>query len=148
MTEISVSFRVMSKELAPEVVTEALNLTPSQAHRRGDPHFGPSGARYSDYSEGLWSLRSQLPRTAPLDEHLASLAEVLVSRAAAVRTLALEHRLDLFIGVFGDGTGNFGFGISGEVLQSLAQLGVPLGFDVYEVNSDEPETREGEPSGP
>jgi Domain of unknown function (DUF4279) len=136
MTEFSVAFRVKSTDLDPQDVTNALGLEPSKSHKRGDAHRGPSGKRYSDFSGGLWSLKSPLAASASLDEHLLALLDQLGSRAATIRELTVDYRIDFFIGVFGNGLGNFVFSISGEVLQSVAKLRVTLDFDVYEVNND------------
>jgi Domain of unknown function (DUF4279) len=136
MTRFAVSFRVTSKDLMPENITSALALAPSEAHKRGDPNVGNSGRRYADYSVGVWLLKSPLPEDAMLDEHLLVMVDKLEGRAGAIHELAHDHQVDFLIAVFGNGLGNFGFEISKEVLRAVAMLGVPLGFDVYEINDD------------
>lgn len=128
---VKAAFRVMGPDLDPAVVSQLLELEPTEAHRRGDPRVGKSGRRYSDFAEGLWGWRTDLAKSEPLAEHLRALLDVLEPKAMAFQQLQeMGLRLDLFVGVFGS-EGNFALILEQELLSRLARLGVDLVLDVY-----------------
>jgi hypothetical protein len=133
MATFSARFRIMGADLDPEAISSRLNFKPDQSHRRGDPNYGKSGRRYSDFSEGLWSVKSNLPDTDPLDDHLAFLIDKLRGRASVLNELQQQgYRTDVYVGAFGEETGNLGFSISNASLRALGDLGLKLELDVYD----------------
>lgn len=121
----------MKGDLKPLEISTFLGLTPSHVHERGDPRVGDSGRRYSDYSEGLWELRSTLNESAPLDEHLRALLLILRDRGSLLQDLrASGHVLDIFAGVFAEG-GNATVTLDAGLLRELGELGLSVVFDVY-----------------
>lgn len=131
MPTFSVSFRVMGADLVPGEVSDLLGLKPDEAHRKGDPNIGRSGRRYSDFSEGLWALRSSADEGDPPDRHLSELLARLNGCAALLGELRRQgYRMDVFIGVFGI-EGNSGFSIDPEISRKLGELGTKLEFDLY-----------------
>ena len=131
MADITASFRVMSEDLDSDEVSRVLGLSPHHTHLRGSPRIGHSGHRYSDFSEGLWELRSVLGVSEPLDAHLRGLATILEVRKEALSRLRdLGHELDIFVGIFDEG-GNTMIKLKAETLARISNIDVPLIFDVY-----------------
>lgn len=129
--EVRAAFRVMGPNLDPAEISRLLELEPTESHRRGDPRFGKSGQRYSDFSEGLWGWRPALSDNEPFAEHLDALLNVLEPKAAVLQQLRdLDLRLDFFVGVFGS-EGNFVLVLEHTLMKRLGALGVDLVFDVY-----------------
>ena len=127
----SVSFRLMAKDLDPKEISQLLGMSPDDAHKRGDPNWGKQGRRYSDFSEGLWSLASDVSRDEPPAVHVKDITDRLAGCAEALDTLRLRgYRMDIFIGVFGL-EGNSGFALPAEVCEVVGRLGIALDFDLY-----------------
>ncbi|HEX6903867.1 MAG TPA: DUF4279 domain-containing protein [Thermoanaerobaculia bacterium] len=133
MTTFSLSFRVMGTDLDPDLVSQILGMEPSQSHKKGDPNIGKSGRRYSDFSEGLWALSLQSKEANNLEERLSTIVELLRDREKELKSLReLGYRMDIFVGVFGESTGNLGFSIDSNLLSALGKLGLTLDFDIYD----------------
>jgi Domain of unknown function (DUF4279) len=121
----------MRESLEPSEISSLMGLKPSHSHRKGDPHIGRSGRRFSDFSQGLWELRSALPSEAPLTTHLKDLAGLLEERVGILDQLrSSDHAMDIFIGVFDEG-GNTMFVLEDEAVQMFARLHLDIVFDVY-----------------
>ena len=128
----SASFRIMGGDLEPSEVSRCLALEPDEAHRAGDPRPSSSGRTYSAYSEGLWSLDSGIDPRMPPGDHAAGLLARLEGRGQALRQIKESgYEIDLFVGVFGNGTGNLGFSVDSKTMMALAELGIALEVDVY-----------------
>jgi len=72
--EISVSFELKGSELEPEKITALLGIIPTKTWRVNDLVHPKAGVRRK--SNG-WSLKSQLDKSAELDEHIKSIFEEL-----------------------------------------------------------------------
>ncbi len=72
--EISVSFELRGSELEPEKITALLGIIPTKSWRVNDLVHPKAGVRRK--SNG-WSLKSQLDKSAELDEHIKSIFEEL-----------------------------------------------------------------------
>lgn len=78
MADFRATFRIMAEDLNPTEISDLLGLTPDHAHSQGSPRIGKSGRQYSNFKEGLWELRSRLPLSNSLADHLTALIDVLV----------------------------------------------------------------------
>jgi len=72
--EISVLFELRGSELEPEKITALLGIIPTKTWRVNDLVHPKAGVRRK--SNG-WSLKSQLDKSAELDEHIKSIFEEL-----------------------------------------------------------------------
>jgi hypothetical protein len=72
--EISVLFELRGSELEPEKITALLGIIPTKSWRVNDLVHPKAGVRRK--SNG-WSLKSQLDKSAELDEHIKSIFEEL-----------------------------------------------------------------------
>jgi hypothetical protein len=131
MVEVSASFRIMGKNLRPSVVTEMLGLDPDHSHELGSPRVGNSGRRYSDFSEGLWELRSKLTASASPADHLRAFVAILIEQQSALRSLRdLGYTMNIFVGIFDD-SGNVMFKVESQLMKAVASLEIDVVLDVY-----------------
>jgi Domain of unknown function (DUF4279) len=121
----------MGKDLDPEEISQLLGMSPDVAHKRGDPNWGKQGRRYSDFSEGLWSLKSALSRDQLPAEHIKDITDKLAGREEVLEILRQRgYRIDIFIGIFG-ADGNSGFDLPANISGVVGRLGINLEFDLY-----------------
>jgi len=137
--EYSATWRVLSTSLGLADLSRALG-DPTQGHDRGDlVSPGRSDARRS---QSLWSLESGLPRTEPMEAHVAALLVAAERRRAGLARVRPDVRTDFFCGAFrhdqwspvsAAGTVVFGCGfvLEPDVLRRLAELEIPFSCDLY-----------------
>ncbi len=76
-------------------------------------------------------MRSKLPESESLPNHLLGLVEVLgVRKEALLQLHSLGYALDIFVGIF-DETGNITVKLENQVLLAIYMLGIDLILDVY-----------------
>jgi hypothetical protein len=132
---VEVSFRIAAEALDPDVVTEALGITPDVAHRKGDivdEKVGTRMLRMGPFRAGIWSVRSQTPSNKALDFQIQTLLALLEPKGAAIRELVESGcSADFFCGLF-MGEYNDGEELSPETLDGIAALGAKLSLDIYD----------------
>lgn len=132
--KITASFRVMGAQLDPDEVSALLEIKPDLCHRRGDPHFGKGGRQYSDFSEGLWSFRSDSATCGDVESHVEDITKRLNGRGDSIRRLlAAGLRAEIFIGVIGI-VGNYGFSLRSDIVKAIGELGLEIDFDLYNID--------------
>jgi hypothetical protein len=112
----------------PRVISDTLGLTPSDVWVAGGTRL--RGGRVA--SVNSWEIQSQLgDSTAPLDEHIANLLDLVGPRLATLRrTVApLDTGINC-VDYFPEFQGN-GFHLSLELLRRLVDLQLSVDFDLY-----------------
>ena len=129
--ENSVCFRVMGMNLDPQSISESLQLTPTQQHKRGEANTSSSGREYGKFAESLWALDSPLNSESSVDSHVKSLVAELAGKEHLVARFNEDGlRADFFVGIVGIGEAH-GFRLSSEAVEGLARLNLAIEFDVY-----------------
>jgi len=77
----------------------------------------------------FWSLESDLPETATIDEHVTALLRRVSQDRAVWQSLA-RFKPDIFLGLFVTGF-NQGDSVSALTASLLAERGIELQFDIY-----------------
>jgi hypothetical protein len=131
MPKFVVSFRIMGAGVEPDAISKALDLRPTESHRKGDERRGREGRTYAPYSEGLWCMTVSVDDASGVDAPMKELLGRLVPHKEALAILRSLHRADIFVGVFSR-DGNSAFELSTENQALLNQLSLPLSFDVYD----------------
>jgi hypothetical protein len=109
-------------------ITDAIGLAPTSSHDICDPRSARDPRPWQNLH---WSLDSGLPDTAPLEEHLAALCDILEPHATALHQLRADgYVLDWFCLVGIDGTQG-GVVLSPMLLQRLAPIPAELALDIY-----------------
>jgi len=130
ISRVDTSLRLVGDDLEPGLVTEKLGITPESAHRKGDVVLSrgvPRGHRPT----GVWIMRSKLPDSASLDQHLKALLTVLEPKASAIQELKDKgYATEFYCGLFLDHW-NRGTTLSPKTLGRIAALGAKLSLDIY-----------------
>jgi Domain of unknown function (DUF4279) len=124
---IALGLRVIGPGLDPDRISELLGCAPSGSHKAGDPVSKDGRGRRS---EGSWRLKSTLPESAALDDHLSNVLDRVSSDLAVWRELTNRYRADVFCGLFLDSF-NRGTALSASSCKALADRGLTVSFDIY-----------------
>jgi hypothetical protein len=118
----------------PRAVSEIMGLEPTEAWVKGEHYSASSpGARRT---HSRWALESGLDEGEPLEGHIRALLARLEPKQVEIRQVA--ERFTARIGVaqyFYEM--NPGFRIESDILERLANLGLPIDFDQYCLGQDE-----------
>jgi hypothetical protein len=114
------SLRIASEDLDADAIGELLGRRASSTREsEGDPTFT------------VWVLESGLDPSAPIEDHLYILMEVLRDRRAELRRLAERANVEVWLsyspGTRGQRSAVFGHAVLGE----LGELGLDLVLDPY-----------------
>jgi hypothetical protein len=139
----SVSLRLWGDELPVDQVEKRLDLPARRIGRKGEP-VGRN-PRSKKYSGNLWSWWVSADSRSPLEAQLEMALELLEKRRTALQQLIQETkcRAELFLG-FSSGNGQGGSTFSPSLLRRLADLGLPILFDLYPPDVDEKEMSSGD----
>ncbi len=121
------SLRIFGGTLQPEEIGSALGLKATHTYLKGELL---SPAHASVRQESGWLLQSPLSNRSDMVEHLKWLLDSLEPKRDVIRELSGKYRVDLFCG-FASMNGQGGFTLDSVTLARLAELGVPLGLDLY-----------------
>lgn len=76
--KVRASFRMFHEELDPEAISLALDVVPTNFHRKGDQRLGKDGRFYSPYRQGSWRLSSdEHVRSVDANQHIKWLLDTL-----------------------------------------------------------------------
>jgi hypothetical protein len=130
----------MADDLVPFEVTERLGITPSLAYVKGEIwKIGQRSGRPYVGRTGMWQLRTTLPDTSALDEHIRSLLKLLLPRASEIRAFVDRgYKADFSCGIFLEHD-NEGTELEAETVAGIAALGAKLGLDIYALFDDDDE---------
>jgi hypothetical protein len=125
--EYTAALRVISETLRLGELTLALGQ-PTTSHDIGDPVGRGGGERKHAY----WGRESRIERTRPLNEHVELLLTFAEARRGSLAELRERGcRIDVFCGVFSESTAQGGWVFEPELSRRLAELGLPVSFDLY-----------------
>ena len=126
----SACFRIWHVDLEPTDISCRLNLSPSWAHRRGEPRSSPKGTLLSPYKVGTWALDTvDVVRSRDLRRHLDWLLDRLEPVRATLEQLQQDgYSTDIFCNWVRLG-GSGGPTISPRNMTRLGRLNLELGFE-------------------
>jgi hypothetical protein len=148
-TSSSASLVVLSADIPADQISADLGITPDRWWVRGEFEFHPQDSR-SRHSRPFpfngWELASQLPETAPPEDHLVDLLERIGPAGPRVAALVGNPQVAsvrLRVGHHTDNA-NPGLSLSDSLLQRVGALGTGVELDVY-VDAGEPPTESDDP---
>jgi hypothetical protein len=132
----SISLRLCHPNIDPAEITRFLALEPKYAWKAGNPRQTPKGTPLEGvYRESFWTSNliphgEEPSEETLLEEYLDHFAKQLApSRDFFARVRSEGGRAELFIGTYGGR--NFGFEFPPSLLNTIADIGLSLSFDVY-----------------
>ena len=132
--EFVATLRISSELLRASQIAEILGHEPTSSFEKGDPaskRSPKSGCRKGS----AWLLKSTLPRSEPLKEHVSQLLAFAQEKEAALLQLKSRCHIDIFCGLFFAGGGG-GFCLAASDAGELARLGIDLDLDIYAWNDE------------
>jgi hypothetical protein len=121
------SFRIAGDTLDPKEISSCLEIEASLSGVKGElVRSGLPAVRRTS----VWVLRCPLEKSAPMEEHLKWLLNLLEPKAGIIKGIADRFFVDLFCG-FSSENGQGGFSLDARLLQRVAHLGVALSLDLY-----------------
>ncbi|MFF3376781.1 DUF4279 domain-containing protein [Streptomyces sp. NPDC002680] len=108
------SLRIASRTISADEISEVLGIEPDQAVEQGNVWIRTSGL-----SNDRWP-----------DEHIAALIRPLDGRHDALRRLAADCEIELFLG-FGSESGQGGCVLPAGLLKEIGLLGIDVVLDLY-----------------
>lgn len=115
-------------ELDPEQVTSLINLTPSRIWRIGDRVSTRAALRHE---KNGWYLKSNLPISAELEEHVHSVVRQLLPAWEVLRDLGARHEAEMLCVVSSFGGDRPAINFDKDVVRRLAELNAAIGVDLY-----------------
>jgi hypothetical protein len=127
-SEISAAFTLTGPDLDPEHVTHKTGLAPSKTWRAGDLIQKPATIRYEHSG---WRLKSQLPPSAGIEEHIRWLIERLAPSWEALKELGGRYRSEFSCTVYSYGGDRPAIHFASDVLTRAADLSAAIDVDLY-----------------
>lgn len=132
LAKVTCALRISAVDVASEDISRRLALEPTRTVDKGAWTSLRSGSATRPAPRNLWIYDLPLSEEEPLEAHVKLLAAAFAEKVPILRELEGDGcRIDLFVGVFLDETGNSGLVLSPESLRDLAALGLSLGLDIY-----------------
>lgn len=126
-----IAFRLTGDDLQPDVITQALGVTPHRAWVRGDVRSKTTKGDLL-FTFGCWSIVPQADRREGFEVQLRRLLDLVEALPPILYEFATRYRAEISVG-YSSGEHNFGFSIERETMERLCKLGVSLDFDIYAV---------------
>ena len=124
-------FAIGGDDLDPRKVTQQVGIEPTECWRRGD--INPRN-RFERKS-GRWKLESRLPRTEPLEAHIADVLNQMDSSQLAFQQVSRSYGgVMQLVGYFHSSYPGLSF--HEQVIQRLAAYSLAVDFDFYWLYSD------------
>jgi len=124
--ESRATLAIYGDDLDPDVVSILLGCQPSHAHRKGDRKKQNS----RPFAAGAWLLTVETKVPHGPEEAVAALLAKFPQEQAFWRPIIDGYRASIRIGIHTAGW-NRGFGLSPEILATLARIGLGVDFDLY-----------------
>jgi Domain of unknown function (DUF4279) len=123
------SLRVSSARLLPTVITEALGRKPTRSGERGSL-MSPRNPDSQKREVSFWLLESELPESAELEDHVASLLSIVEERSTQLQQIRGLCDIDICCAFFSKQSQG-GFFFSVDLMRRVVAIEADLVFDIY-----------------
>ena len=130
-SEVYAGFELFGTELNPDEVTGLVGITPSRAWRIGDPQRPPIPGVHKNSG---WILKSDLPLSAYLDDHVMWVLERLRPSWSEFARLGAQYEAIISCVVKSYGGDRPPITFEPEVVKRVAELNAALDVDLYVFN--------------
>ncbi len=128
---------VFSKTVRPEDMARMIGMECDESHAVGSP----GGEATLIHRENAWILRSRLPDTAPLEDHVADVLERIAPAAKGLKKLAGRSDVELELGCFIESSdADQGVSFPRWQVTALAELGASIDVEVSVTGEDDGDT--------
>ena len=136
--ETFATFRLFKDDLRPQDVSRMLGLEPSRAHKKGEPQYPKNPKSPAVFRSGGWLLTTEgRVESRDVRRHVDWLLERLEAKRETILRLPLDgYALDVFC-FWCSASGQGGPQLDVMQMRRLADLGIPIRFDIYFSNPTE-----------
>lgn len=121
----SATLRIHGNDLPFEEISTRLAVEPTHLHRKGDRR----GPRSPLYLDDAWHFQPALPETAPLEQHIEALWEVVKPHVQYLKSLKQQYKVDVFCG-YRSNCDHAGIEVPHTYLELFTALEVPFGVSI------------------
>ena len=132
--ETRVTLGIYGPDIDPTEISTLLGCAPTRSHRRGDLRRDGTSA----WSQGAWLLSVEGKAPNGPNELIELLAGRLPTDSAIWAQLRAKYIVRISFGLFIGGW-NRGFEFSPASVGRLAEIGAPVGVDIYADDEEEPD---------
>ncbi|WP_183960538.1 DUF4279 domain-containing protein [Chiayiivirga flava] len=132
MSSISQSraaLRIFGDDLVPDEISVLLGSRPTDSYSKGEVRHTSTG-HVITRKTGMWKITAAPREPEDLDHQVHEVLSALSSDMAVWSTLNQKYQIDLFCGLFMEGS-NEGCSLSVATMSALAARGIEVGFDIY-----------------
>jgi hypothetical protein len=140
--EYCASLHIEHPQLNPDLVSDALQITPIKSHRAGDPRSTPAGQPSRGvYDSGYWTVDLEARDGEDVAQFLwRTVNELGPAERFLRRIVDTGGRIECFMGLFA--TRLCDQVVPCELLLRLGQIGIDLRLDYYDVSKGADQCRE------
>jgi hypothetical protein len=120
-----VSLRIHGDGLPFEKISGQLGVQPTSVHRKGERREPRSPA----YLDDAWHYQPALPESAPLEQHIDALWQVVKPHVEYLKSLKQRYKVDVFCG-YRSNCDHAGIEVSHTCLEIFTALEVPFGLSI------------------
>jgi hypothetical protein len=118
-------------DVPPDEITEKLGVEPTEVRVKGEERIvGKVSPKIIVNRENLWTLKSGLPKSAPLEKHVESLLKVIVPSKKNFIEISKECEVQFNCAVYYY-EANPGISLEKNILKEIAEFNLPLYLDIY-----------------
>ena len=126
------AYFTVTGDFEPDSVTAALGLDPTDAWKKGSRNE----ATHYERKFSQWSLRSRLPDTEKLEDHIRDVLDQLAPYAERVQSLVGKLQMGVIACVGHFHSSYPGFTLERDIIIAMARMGLELDCDFYYLYSD------------
>jgi uncharacterized protein DUF4279 len=133
-SEVYAEFNLFGLDMDPDQVTALVGISPSKTWRLGDP-IGPPPLILR-YKNNGWRLKSELPLSLDLEEHVKSVIDQLQPSWAAFVELGTRYSAEISCVVKSYGGDRPPISFNEAVVKRAAELNAAIDIDLYIFDDD------------
>jgi Domain of unknown function (DUF4279) len=130
-SRVFVYYTLTGPDLDSAEITEASGVPSARIWLKGDLVHPKA---IITYKQNGWSVASRLPESAPLQEHVSDLLELLQHRWSVFAELGTRYHAELECIVYAYGNERPAIHLEAEMVRQLSELSVAIDVDLYFVS--------------
>lgn len=141
---VKADYTLTAPNLDPDEITRILSIEPGYSCRRGDPRLNNRGEPMGgEEKEGGWQIDSGSVESKDINAHINSLLAKLLPHEDAIANIVKNLNAKSYFGVLWEssylyaGTGPM---LEMQTIEGIARLHASIGFDIYQIDSDDENT--------
>jgi hypothetical protein len=129
----SITLRICGDNLIPSTITKIMGIEPNLSHKKNETIYDKDGNIVRRARTGQWHLEYKKSMTDEWDCNYAIIDFMKTIKISDLewKKITKEYMVDLFVCLYMKENRNKGFQLEPELMCSLGEKGISLGFDIY-----------------